>query len=347
MEKLFSTLSIGALEVSHRIVLAAASCQDLADHGGRPRTMSALDYDRRATTGSLIIAEPSPISLQGSGSPSVRGLYQAGHIEEWRKPIDAVHARGGLILAQLWHAGRLAHSSVNREGPVSASDVVAPCKVISADSTFVDAEPPRSLDTAGIEAIIADYRQAALNAHAAGFDGVELDGADGCLPEQFLRDSTNRRCDQFGGSSAGRILFLEEVVQALVDVWEPERIGVRLSPFCLRNEIGSSDSLSLFTDAMSALAEQEIAFIRLARAATDGRTDEDDLVRSPETTALLRAAFPYVLICSGSYTREQVVSAVERRWADAIDFAGAFESDPDLARRLLTSEPPGSSNRRL
>lgn len=245
----------------------------------------------------MIIAELSPISLQGSRSPSVRGLFQAAHVEEWRKPIDAVHARGGLILAQLWHAGRLAHSSVNGEGPVSASDVVAPCKVISTDSTFVDAEPPRLLDAAGIKAIIADYRQAALNAHAAGFDGVELDGADGCLPAQFLRDKTNRRCDQFAGNSAGRILFLEEVAQALVDVWGPERVGVRLSAFRRSNDIGNSDPISLFTDAMSALAEQEIAFIRIARAGTDGRADEDDLAPAPETTAVLRAAFSYVLIC--------------------------------------------------
>jgi N-ethylmaleimide reductase len=283
------------LEVSHRIVVAAASCRNRANHDGRAQPMPAFDYARRATTGGLIIGESSPTSLQGSGSPSVLGLYQAWHVEEWRQAIDAVHARGGLILAQLWHAGRLAHSSINKQGPVGASEIVASCKVVSAGSTFVDADPPRSLDAAGIDAVIADYRQAALNARAAGFDGVELDAADGCLPDQFLRDGTNRRRDRYGGSSAGRTLFLEEVVQALAGVWGPERVGVHLSPFGRLNDMWDSDSLSLFPDAMSALAEQEIAFVRLARANTDHRAAGGDLAPTSEAM-LLRAAFPYVVI---------------------------------------------------
>jgi len=319
MPKLFSPLNFGAIDLSHRIVMPGLVQLPYARNEGRP---TAGAYAQITTVGGLIIGEPSPISMQGTGHIGSGGLYDRPQVQEWRHITDAVHARKGVIIAQLCHVGRLAHSSINGDGPVSASD--RPCRsmVWSAAGNLVPAETPRPLDQRGIDAVIGDYRQAALNAREAGFDAVELNSADGYLPDQFLQDLTNTRTDRYGGMTENRILFLSEVVQALIDVWGRERVGVRLSPCGSYNDIADSDPVELFTAALRQLWEHDIAYVHLVRSRADGTICGHEPFAMPQAAERFRAAFPGIMIVSGNYTRDSAVEAVESRWADAVGFGG-------------------------
>src|SRR5690242_3591778 len=250
---LFSPLQLGPYRLQHRVVMAPLTRMRAERSTFAPRPLNAQYYGQRATPGGLIIAEASPVLETGRGNPATPGIYSDEQIRGWRGVVDAVHAKGGVIFLQLWHVGRVSHSSFQPGGrlPVAPSAVpIAELKTGTADGRAVPYETPRALETSEIPLVVDAYRQAAKNALKAGFDGVEIHGANGYLIEQFLQSHTNLRTDQCGGSIPNRVRFLMEVTQAVVDVWGADLVGVRLSPYGVANGSGEPDPMPLYTYAI-------------------------------------------------------------------------------------------------
>src|SRR4051812_4169015 len=230
---LFSPLKVGPYQLQHRLAMAPLTRMRAAKPSLSPRPLNAEYYAQRATPGGLLIAEASPVMATGFGSPGVPGIYTEAQIAGWREVVDAVHAKGGVIFLQLWHVGRVSHSSFQPDGalPVAPSAVpIADLRTSTADGKVVGYETPRALETSEIPGVIDAYRQAAKNALKAGFDGVEVHGANGYLIEQFLQSHTNLRTDQYGGSIENRTRFLLEGTKAAVEGWGADRGGGGASP---------------------------------------------------------------------------------------------------------------------
>src|SRR3954452_12944686 len=247
---LFSPLTIGPYHLEHRVVMAPLTRMRAAKPSLAPRPLNAEYYAQRATPGGLLIAEASPVMATGFGSPGVPWIYTEAQVAGWRKVVDAVHAKGGVIFLQLWHVGRVSHSSFQPGGvlPVAPSAVaISDLKTGTADGKVSEYETPRALETSEIPGVVDAYRQAAKNALLAGFDGVEIHGANGYLIEQFLQSHTNLRTDQYGGSIENRARFLMEVMKAVVEVWGANRAGLRLSPYGIANGSGEPDPMPLYT----------------------------------------------------------------------------------------------------
>ena len=254
---LFSPVKIGPYQLKHRLVMAPLTRMRAEKPSLAPRPLNAEYYAQRATPGGLLIAEASPVAATAFGSPGVPGIYSEQQIEGWRKVVDAVHAKGGIIFLQLWHVGRVSHSSFQPGGalPVSPSAVaISPeFKTATADGKLVDYETPRALETGEIPGVVDAFRQAAKNALKAGFDGVEIHGANGYLIEQFLQSRSNLRTDQYGGSIENRVRLLMEITQAVAEVWGANRVGVRLSPYGVANDSGEPDPMPLYSHAVKSL----------------------------------------------------------------------------------------------
>ena len=254
---LFSPLQVGPYRLHHRLVLAPLTRMRAEKPSLAPRPLNAQYYAQRATPGGLLIAEASPVTATGFGSPGVPGIYSEQQVKGWREVVDAVHAKGGVIFLQLWHVGRVSHSSFQPGGalPVAPSAVPIPedLRTATAEGKVVTYETPRALETAEIPGLIEAYRQAANNALKAGFDGVEIHGANGYLIEQFLQSKTNLRTDRYGGSIENRVRFLMEVTKAAIEVWGADRVGVRLSPYGIANDSGEPDPMPLYSHVIGAI----------------------------------------------------------------------------------------------
>lgn len=335
MPGLFDPLNLGALALAHRIVMAPMGGLRAAEPGGVPTLSMAEHYARRASTGGLIIAEASPVSWRGTGQSHTPGIYSAEQVNNWRLVTDAIHAHGGLVMAQLWHAGRLAQPTPDDgESPIGASGIRASGIVYAPARSESPARPPQSISEGGIEAVIDEFRCAAENAADAGFDGVELHCANGCLVDQFLQDRTNDRRDRLGGTRQNRIGFLRDLVESLASVWGPGRVGVRLSPFGKLNDIGDTDPLPLFTSVLSCMHDLGAAYVHLMEPrAGGGHVDPPD-EQAPRVVPMLRPHFPGVLIASGGFDARSAALAIEHGEADAIAFGRYFLSNPDLPQRL-------------
>ena len=271
---LFSPLKVGPYQLQHRLALAPLTRMRAAKPSLAPRPLNAEYYAQRATPGGLLIAEASPVMATGFGSPGVPGIYTEQQIAGWREVVDAVHAKGGIIFLQLWHVGRVSHSSFQPDGvlPVAPSAVpIADLKTGTADGKAVPYETPRALETSEIPGVVDAYRQAAKNALAAGFDGVEVHGANGYLIEQFLQSHTNLRTDQYGGSIPNRVRFLMEVTQAVVEVWGADRVGVRLSPYGVANGSGEPDPMPLYTYAVEQFNPLGLAYLHFIEPRSSAR----------------------------------------------------------------------------
>src|SRR6202166_3186239 len=246
---LFSPLQVGPYRLTHRVVMAPLTRMRAERPSLAPRPLNAEYYAQRATPGGLIIAEASPVATTGFGNPGVPGIYSEAQIKGWRGVVDAVHAKGGLIFLQLWHVGRVSHSSFQPGGalPVAPSAVAisAELKTMTSDGKPASYETPRALETADVAGIVEAFRQAASNAMKAGFDGVEIHGANGYLIEQFLQSRSNLRTDQYGGSIENRARFLMEITEAVIGVGGASRVGVRLSPYGIANDSGEGDPMPL------------------------------------------------------------------------------------------------------
>jgi N-ethylmaleimide reductase len=336
---LFSPLKIGPYQLRHRLVMAPLTRMRAARPSLAPRPLNAEYYAQRTTPGGLIIAEASPVMATGFGNPGVPGIYSVPQVEGWRAVVDAVHARGGLIFLQLWHVGRVSHSSFQPGGglPVAPSAVAisAEYKTMTAEGKAGAYETPRALETSEVAGVVEAFRQAARNAKAAGFDGVEVHGANGYLIEQFMQSRSNQRTDQYGGSIENRVRFLMEVSEAVIEVWGADRVGVRLSPYGVANDSGEAEPMPLYTHAIQSLNALGLAYLHFIepRSSGAGRAEVNHQ-NVPSAMVLFRPVWKGVLISAGGFTGESAEAAIAAGHADAIAFGRIFISNPDLPRRL-------------
>ena len=347
---LFSPVKIGAYQLTHRLVMAPLTRMRAEKPSLAPRPLNAEYYAQRATPGGLIVAEASPVTATGFGNPGVPGIYTEQQIAGWHKVVDAVHAKGGVIFLQLWHVWRVSHSSFQPGGalPVapSAVPISSEFKAMTADGKVVDYETPRALETSEIPAMVDAYREGAKNALKAGFDGVEIHGANGYLIEQFLQSRSNLRTDQYGGSIENRVRFLMEVTQAAIEVWGADRVGVRLSPYGIANGSGEADPMPLYSHAIKSLDKLGLAYLHFIepRSSGAGRAEVNHQ-NVPSAMVLYRPMWSGKLISAGGFTGEAADAAIAAGHADAIAFGRIFISNPDLPRRLQHGYPLTPYNR--
>ena len=341
---LFSPVQIGPYQLKHRVVLAPLTRMRAAKPSLAPRPLNAEYYAQRSTAGGLLIAEASPVSATAFGAPAVPGIYTEEQIAGWRKVVDAVHAKGGIIFLQLWHVGRVSHSSFQPGGalPVAPSAIAISQELntSTADGKVVAYETPRALETSEIPGIVEAFRQAAKNAMAAGFDGVEVHGANGYLLEQFLQSRSNRRTDRYGGSIENRARLLLEVTQAAVDVCGANRVGVRLSPYGIANDSGEPEPMPLYTHVVEQLNLLGLAYLHFIepRSSGAGRA-EVNWQNVPSAMVLFRPIWKGKLIAAGGFTGQTADDAISQGHADAVAFGRIFISNPDLPRRLQHGYP--------
>jgi N-ethylmaleimide reductase len=341
---LFSRLQVGPYRLAHRVVMAPLTRMRAERSSFAPRPLNVKYYAQRATRSGLIIAEASPVLATGRGNPATPGIYSQAQIEGWRAVVDAVHAKGGLIFLQLWHVGRVSHSSFQPGGalPVapSAVPIAGGLTTVTAQGQIEPYETPRALETHEIADIVAGFRQGAINALQAGFDGVEIHGANGYLVEQFLQSQTNRRTDAYGGSIENRARFLIQITQTAIEVWGANRVGVRLSPYGIANGSGEADPMPLYTHVIRALDSLGLAYLHFIepRSSGAGRAEVSHQ-NVPSAMVLFRPIWRGVLISAGGFTGESAEAAIAGGHADAIAFGRIFISNPDLPRRLRQGFP--------
>ncbi len=347
---LFSPLNVGPYHLKHRVVMAPLTRMRAARPSLAPRPLNAEYYAQRATPGGLLIAEASPVAATGFGNPGVPGIYTEAQIAGWRAVVDAVHAKGGIIFLQLWHVGRVSHSSYQPNGALPVAPSAVPIsteyKTVTADGRPTTYETPRALETDEVAGIVAAFRQAARNALEAGFDGVEIHGANGYLLEQFLQSRTNLRTDRYGGSIENRARLLIEVTQAAIDVWGANRVGVRLSPYGIANDSGEPDPMPLYGHVVKSLDRLGLAYLHFIepRSSGAGRADVN-WQNVPSAMVLFRPLWSGVLIAAGGFTGETAEAAIADKHADAVAFGRIFISNPDLPRRLQHGFPITPYNR--
>lgn len=312
-----------------------------AGPGHAPTPLNAEYYAQRSSAG-LIITEGTAVSPQAQGYPSAPGIYTASQIAGWRAVTDAVHARGGRIVMQIGHNGRNSHSSLlpGRTFPVAPSSIPPDIPAFTKDFQQAPAETPRALEASEIPPIVDAFRQAALNAIEAGCDGVELQGANGHLIEQFLETGTNQRTDEYGGCKENRARFLFNIVSEVTAAIGNQRLGVRLSPFGQYGGISDASPLELFQYVIQDLSKQEIAYLHLieARGSEIGLTDELHK-DAPNNAALFRSHFSGPLISAAAYNPQTASQVIEQRRADAIAFGRLFIANPDLVERIQRGWP--------
>lgn len=333
--KLYSPAKAGALDLTNRIVMAPLTRNRARGEDDAPYELHAEYYGQRASAG-LIITEASQISPQGKGYAWTPGIYSKAQIEGWKKVTDAVHAKGGKIVIQLWHVGRISHPVLQPGGadPVAPSAISAEAKTFDGEN-FIDTTTPRALALEEIPGIVEDYRQATLNAKEAGFDGVEIHAANGYLIDQFLKDGANQRQDAYGGSIDNRLRFLKEVVEAVTGAWSADRVGIRLSPFSNANNITDSDPQAVFSQAIKLINQYRLAYLHLVEGQTGGPRD---LPEGGDLGALY-ALFDGTRMGNNGYDRAMAVDAVDSGALDLVAFGRPFISNPDLVERLLKQAP--------
>ncbi|WP_429503033.1 alkene reductase [Paraburkholderia youngii] len=327
---LFEPYTLGRLTLANRLVMAPLT-RNRAGVGLVPSELAATYYAQRASAG-LIITEATQVSAQAQGYQDTPGLYTPEQIAGWRTVTEAVHARGGRIFAQLWHVGRVAHIDLQPGGaaPVAPSAIRAATKTF-VNNGFADVSEPRALELAELPGIVNDFRQAAANAIAAGFDGVEIHGANGYLLEQFIKDGANQRTDAYGGSIENRARLLLEVVAAVMQEIGADRTGVRISPVSPANGISCSDPQPQYDYIAGQLSALGIVYLHVVEGATGGQRDV-----APFDYDAMRRRFRQTYLANNGYDLELATSRLIEGKADLFAFGRAFISNPDLVERLKT-----------
>lgn len=327
---LFEPYALGSVTLSNRVVMAPLT-RNRAGSGFVPSELAAIYYGQRASAG-LLISEATQISQQGQGYQDTPGIYTQEQIEGWRAVTQAVHAKGGHIFMQLWHVGRVSHVDLQPSGsaPVAPSSLGAATKVF-VNNSFEDASEPRALDASELPGIVNDFRVAAANAIAAGFDGVEIHGANGYLLDQFLKDGSNVRTDAYGGSIENRARLLLEVAAAVVEEIGADRTGIRLSPVSPANGISSSDPQPQFDYVVDQLDALGLVYIHVVEGATGGPREV-----APFDFGSLRHRFKNTYIANNGYDLNLASSQLNDDKADLIAFGRPFIGNPDLVERLKT-----------
>jgi NADH:flavin oxidoreductases, Old Yellow Enzyme family len=341
MTSLFEPIKIGDIELQNRVAMAPLTRN--RSPKAIPNDLNVTYYEQRASAG-LIITEGTPVTQQGQGYADVPGLYLPQAVEGWKKVTAAVHAKGGRIVTQLWHVGRVSHVSLqpNGQAPVAPSAIPAGGKtyIINDDGTgaFAETSEPRALEASEIPGIVEDFRKAARAAMDAGFDGVEIHGANGYLIDQFLKTGANRRTDEYGGSIENRTRFLLQVVDAVAGEIGGGRTGIRLSPTTPANGISDKDPQPLFDYVAQQLARRDIAFIHVIEGATggdrsfqyEGTSFDYDAFRDTYRKAGGRAGW----MVNNGYDRDAAMEAVASGRADLVSFGRLFIANPDLVERM-------------
>jgi 2,4-dienoyl-CoA reductase-like NADH-dependent reductase (Old Yellow Enzyme family) len=323
MSKLHQPVRIGAWDLPNRVVMAPLTrCR--ASEGRVPNALMAEYYRQRSSAG-LILAEATAISPMGVGYPDTPGLWSAEQVAGWQLVTKAVHQAGGRIIAQLWHVGRISDPHyLDGARPVSAS-AIAPAGHVSLLRPMKPYDTPRALELSEIPGIIEDYRKAAGNAMAAGFDGVEIHGANGYLPHQFLNDGINQRNDSYGGSIQNRARFVLEAVDAAISVWGADRVGLHLSP----TPGDDSDPAATYGHVARECSARGLAFLFV----------RESLQANPRFSKGLREAFTGAFIANQELTREEGNRLLTNHEADAISYGRLYIANPDLVERLATDAP--------
>ena len=338
MSKLFSTFQVGPLTLSHRVVMAPLT-RMRADPGDLPNDLMAEYYTQRASKGGLLISEATPVSLRGYGYANAPGIYSDSQIPGWKKITDAVHGKDGRIFMQLWHVGRQSHPDLQPNGdqPVAPSAIQAEGEAYSVHGP-VPFSMPRALELDEIPLIVEEFRQGAERAKAAGFDGVEIHGANGYLPDQFLQDGTNKRTDAYGGPIENRARFLLEVVEAAVSVWGGDRVAVRLAPSGEYGSMSDSNPKATFGYVAEQLNRFGLAYLHIVEPRIKGI----ELIRegeAPLAAQHLRPIFHGPIIAAGGFDAQSADAIVAAGDADLVAFGRQFISNPDLPERLKRQLP--------
>ena len=327
MPTLFDPLKLGALTLPNRIVLAPLT-RSRAHPDSRVPSDLAVDYYRQRAGAGMILTEATSVTPMGVGYAGTPGIWSEEQTEGWKKIVQAVHQAGGRILLQLWHVGRVSHPMfLNGATPVSAS-AVRPAGRVSLVRPETDFVTPRALELDEIPGVIAAFRKGAQNAKVAGFDGVEIHGANGYLLDQFLQDKTNHRSDAYGGSLEKRARLMLEVADAVSDVWGADRVGMHLAPRMDSHDMGDSDPVATFTHVARELGRRGLAFL-CAREA-----------QKPDSIGpVLKDAFGGVYIANEGFTQESAEQALAEGKADAVAFGKLFIANPDLPERFARHAP--------
>ncbi len=329
-DALFTPISLGAIEAKNRILMAPLTRGRADVPGFVPNDMMATYYRQRASAG-LIISEATGISVEGLGWPSAPGIWSDEQVAGWQKITSAVHEEGGKIVLQLWHMGRIVHPYfLGGEPPVSASATTAPGDAHTPEGKKPYAEA-RALSVEEVARVVEDYRHAAANAKKAGFDGVQLHGANGYLVDQFLRDSTNLRTDQYGGSPENRVRFLREALEALISVWGADRVGLRLSPNGETQGCDDSNPPATFGAAAKVAQDLGIAFLELREPGPNGTFGATEV---PKQSPLIRSVYSGPLVLNSDYSGAEGAQDVASGKCDAIAYGRPFISNPDLPERI-------------
>jgi N-ethylmaleimide reductase len=332
--KLFEPYKLGPIALPNRLVMAPLTRNRAIPPGMVPSPLAVDYYGQRASAG-LLVTEATQISQQGQGYQDTPGIYSKEQVAGWKKVTDRVHERGGRIFVQLWHVGRISHTSLQADGgkPVAPSAIRAKGKTFVAGQ-FVDVSEPRALELAEIPGIIDDFKRGAANALAAGFDGVEIHGANGYLLDQFAKDGTNQRTDAYGGSIENRGRLMLEVSKAVSTEAGPERTGIRISPVTPSNDISDSNPQPLFDHIVDGLEALKLVYIHVVEGATGGPRDI-----APFDYTSLRKRFTRAYIANNGYDFELATKQLEANAADLIAFGKPFISNPDLVARLKRGAP--------
>jgi N-ethylmaleimide reductase len=330
----FSPFRLGALDLPNRVVMAPMT-RNRAGPGNAPGPLNATYYAQRAGAG-LIVSEATQISPQGLGYPGTPGIHSAEQVAGWKLVTDAVHDAGGRIFLQLWHVGRISHPSLQPAGalPVAPSAIAPAGQAWTLDG-MKDYVTPHALEPSEIAGIVADYRRGAAQARDAGFDGVELHGANGYLVDQFLRDKANRRTDRYGGSASNRARFLVEVTEALIGEWGAARVGVRLSPTNPFNDMADSNPAATFATVVGELNRLGIGYLHVVEPG-----DSDPVpAGEPPDIRFFRRLWRGPLIANKGYDLARANAVLREGAADLVSFATLYLANPDLPERFRRSAP--------
>lgn len=344
MPALFSPTTVGPYHLKHRVVMAPLT-RMRSGVGNVPNALMQEYYEQRASDGGLLVSEATPVSLTGYGYAGAPGIYDDTHIPGWKTITDAVHAKGGRIFLQLWHVGRQSHNDLQPGG----APPVAPSAIRAEGLAYTDHGPepfsmPRELRLDEIASIVEDFRRGAERALLAGFDGVEIHGANGYLPDQFLQDGTNHRTDAYGGSLENRARFLLEVTEAAISVWGDDHVGVRLSPSGDFGSMWDSDPLTTFGYVANALSRLRLAYLHVIEPRIRG----NELIASnatPVAAKHLRPIFKGPLIAAGGFDRDAAMEIIAEGTADLVAFGRFFISNPDLPLRIQENLPLNAYDR--
>ncbi|GAB3772026.1 alkene reductase [Ramlibacter monticola] len=340
--KLFQPARIGDIAVANRVVMAPLT-RSRADEsaGDVPGSEMNVEYYLQRSNAGLIISEGTQVSPAGKGYMATPGIYSDAQVEGWQRITRAVHEAGSKIVAQIWHVGRVSHPDLTGGVQPVAPSPIAPRVPAYTRKGKVEVPVPRALSVAEIQAVVEEYRRGAANAMRAGFDGVEIHGANGYLIDQFLRDGANQRTDAYGGPVENRVRFALKVVDAVVAEVGASRVGIRLSPVTPANDLGDSHPQAVFGRLVEELDQRGIAFIHFVEGATGGPRDLPGF-----DFAWARRAFRGTYIANNGYDRAMAIDAVETGRADAVAFGRAFIANPDLVPRLKADAALNAPNPR-